>query len=69
MSELTLSFNGLLGLAPRSQNPTQASFIDHLKENGLLKQKLFSIYLAKQSGESQLTFGGYDTEILEQIMF
>ena len=69
-SEIKSHYNGVLGLAPggssiaatRWSARSTNSYVDRLKQAGLIDKRLFSFYLNDEddSDSSMITFGGYD---------
>ena len=66
-----LRINGVLGLSPGSsliqtfQGDQSNSFLDNLYDQGLIDERVFSLYLTgieNFRNESMLTVGGYDID-------
>lgn len=55
-----LQSDGILGLAPSTQNTTAELFIDRLMRHGLITERVFAFNLGGTDEESKVTFGGYD---------
>lgn len=55
-----LQSDGILGLAPSSQNTTAELFIDRLVRHGLITERVFAFSLGGTDESSKVTFGGYD---------
>ena len=49
-----------MGLAPSNQNTGSELFIDRLKREGIIKDRVFSFMLGGTDEESKAIFGGYD---------
>ena len=62
--------DGLLGLAPdqyskRKDDASPVSlFIDELEEDGVISQRIFSVFLADTRTQSKVHFGGWDERIV-----
>ena len=60
-TELTgLQADGILGLAPNNQGTKADIFIDWLKREGIIEEKVFSFSFGSAGEKSQIIFGGYD---------
>eukprot|EP00347_Sterkiella_histriomuscorum_P017895 403347570 len=56
-----LQSDGVLGLSPRKDyGSDKDNFVESLMEQGLIKQKIFSINIANSDEEPKIIFGGYD---------
>lgn len=58
----SLQSDGILGLAPSSQNTHAELFIDRLYAQNVISNRLFAFSLGGTDEKSLVTFGGYDLQ-------
>lgn len=56
----TLNQDGLVGLAPSSSKKDRKTLLEAMYEQGLLRNKTFSLYLGLDGDLSKIWLGGYD---------
>jgi len=65
------SYNGVLGLGLKSSSQTDPTFLEALKSNNLIKETVFSLYLASSDSTrdgtiaGDLTLGGYNPNYIQ----
>ena len=60
----TLNQDGLVGLAPSSSTDNRKTLLEAMYEQGLLRDKTFSMYLGLENDLSRIWLGGYDRQVV-----
>lgn len=59
------TFDGILGMAPKPQDPDAELLVDKLKDAGGISKAIFSTYYRLNPTDSWIDFGGWSTEIVK----
>ncbi|CDW90538.1 eukaryotic aspartyl protease family protein [Stylonychia lemnae] len=57
-----LKADGILGLSPTNQGSDAEMLLDELFDQGMIHNRLFSLFLVSGNGESKITIGNYDLQ-------